>query len=55
MSRTVRVELGDRSYDILIAPGLLLQAEAWQGLPKATTAVVVTNTTVGPLYAQRVV
>jgi 3-dehydroquinate synthase len=54
LSRTVRVDLGDRSYDILIGAGLLQQAGSWQALPKASTALVVTNTTVGPLYAQRV-
>lgn len=55
LSRTVRVDLADRSYDILIGTGLLAQAASWQGLPKAATAVVVTNTTVGPLYARQVV
>jgi len=55
LSRTVRVDLADRSYDILIGAGLLAQPASWQGLPKASTAVVVTNTTVGPLYAAQVV
>ncbi|MFM2052808.1 MAG: hypothetical protein RL456_845 [Pseudomonadota bacterium] len=50
---TVRVELGDRSYDILIGTGLLDDPAAWAGLPKAQTAMIVTNTTVGPLYAAR--
>lgn len=50
---TVRVELGDRSYDILIGTGLLDDPSAWTGLPKAQTAMIVTNTTVGPLYAAR--
>lgn len=51
--QTVRVELGDRSYDILIGTGLLDDPSAWTGLPKAQTAMIVTNTTVGPLYAAR--
>jgi len=55
LPRTVRVDLADRSYDILIGAGLLAQPASWQGLPKASTAVVVTNTTVGPLYAAQVV
>jgi 3-dehydroquinate synthase len=52
--RTVRVDLGDRSYDILIGAGLLSQPASWQGLPKASTAMIVTNTTVGPLYGEAV-
>ena len=51
--RQVRIALGDRSYDILIASGLLAQGAAWDGLPAAATALVVTNTTVAPLYAAR--
>ncbi|PXW97128.1 3-dehydroquinate synthase [Sphaerotilus hippei] len=51
---TVRVDLGDRSYDILIGSGLLDRAETWAGLPRASTALIVTNTTVAPLYAERV-
>jgi 3-dehydroquinate synthase len=51
--RQVRIALGDRSYDILIAPGLLAQAATWDGLPAAAAALVVTNTTVAPLYAAR--
>jgi 3-dehydroquinate synthase len=47
---TVRIELGDRSYDILIGEGLLGQADSYVGLPKSSTALIVTNTTVGPLY-----
>ncbi len=52
-TQTVRVDLGDRSYDILIGCGLLDEEASWAGLPKATVAAIVTNTTVGPLYAQR--
>ncbi|MEO8296666.1 MAG: 3-dehydroquinate synthase [Burkholderiales bacterium] len=51
---SVSVPLAERSYDILIGPGLLSDAASWQGLPKATVAVVVTNVTVAPLYARRV-
>jgi 3-dehydroquinate synthase len=49
-TRTVRIDLGDRSYDILIGQGLLGQAKTYAGLPKSSTALIVTNTTVGPLY-----
>ena len=47
----VQIALGERSYPILIGAGLLSQPSAWQGLPKASTALIVTNDTVGPLYA----
>ncbi|MEY2840772.1 MAG: hypothetical protein RJB60_3071 [Pseudomonadota bacterium] len=47
---TVRIELSERSYDILIGQGLLGQTSTYAGLPKSSTALIVTNTTVGPLY-----
>lgn len=50
---TVSIALEDRSYPILIGEGLLDHASTWAGLPKASSALIVTNTTVGPLYAQR--
>ena len=49
----VRIELGERSYPILIGSGLLDQAQTYAGLPRASQALIVTNTTVAPLYAQR--
>ncbi len=49
--RTVSIALAERSYAIRIGSGLLGRVDTWAGLPKATTAVVVTNTTVQPLYA----
>jgi 3-dehydroquinate synthase len=52
-THSVRIDLGERSYPILIGAGLLDQAETWAGLPKAQTALIVTNDTVGPLYAAR--
>ncbi len=50
---SVQIDLGDRSYSILIGQRLLDTPSAWTGLPKASSALIVTNTTVGPLYAQR--
>ena len=49
----VRIELGDRSYPILIGEGLIGQFARTAGLalPKAHAALIVTNDTVGPLYA----
>jgi 3-dehydroquinate synthase len=49
----VDIDLADRSYRILIGSGLLDNAESYAGLPQAATALIVTNTTVAPLYAQR--
>ena len=49
----VHIDLGDRSYDIAIATGLLDQSSTWQGLPKAAAALIVTNDTVAPLYLSR--
>lgn len=49
----VRIALGDRSYDILIGSKLLADPVAWDGLPAAAAALIVTNTTVAPLYAAR--
>ena len=49
--RQVIIALGDRSYAISIDAGLLSLDSAWQGLPRAATALIVTNDTVGPLYA----
>jgi 3-dehydroquinate synthase len=51
---SVPVKTAERSYDILIGPGLLGSPDALAGLPPATTACIVTNTTVAPLYAQQV-
>lgn len=50
-SMQVRIELGERSYPILIGSGLLGQAQTYEGLPRAAQALIVTNTTVAPLYA----
>ncbi|EJL84520.1 3-dehydroquinate synthase [Polaromonas sp. CF318] len=47
----VQIELGERSYPIAIGTGLLGNALTYQNLPKAATALVVSNTTVAPLYA----
>lgn len=53
LSAVVSIDLGDRRYDIRIGSGLLDDPAQFADLPKAATAMVVTNTTVGPLYAER--
>lgn len=49
----VAIDLGDRSYDIVVGAGLLDRAESFGGLPKARDAVIVTNEVVGPLLSPR--
>lgn len=51
-SQRVRIDLAERGYDILIGPGLIGAAASYEGLPRASDAMIVTNTTVAPLYAQ---
>lgn len=48
--QTVAIELGDRSYPIHIGAGLLSRPALLHDLPSAQTALIVTNTTVAPLY-----
>jgi 3-dehydroquinate synthase len=49
----VPIELGDRSYPIHIGTGLVADAASWADVPSSAQALIVTNTTVAPLYAQR--
>jgi 3-dehydroquinate synthase len=46
----VAIELGDRSYDVLIGPGLLGRPDSYAGLAAGAGALIVTNAVVGPLY-----
>ncbi len=48
---SVPVATPSAHYDILIGNGLLQHPDSWVGLPKAAQAVIVTNPTVGELYA----
>jgi 3-dehydroquinate synthase len=48
----VHIALGDRAYDIAIGPGLLGNPASYAGCPRAARALIVSNTTVAPLYAQ---
>ncbi len=52
-AQRVTIALGERSYPILIGPGLLGQPKTYAGLPAAATALIVSNTTVVPLHAER--
>ena len=51
---TVHIHLGDRSYPILIGAGLLSAPSTWADMPKGSSALIVTNTTVATLYAAAV-
>ncbi len=51
-AQSVAIDLGDRSYRIEIGAGLLGEPGSYAGLPSTATALIVTNTTVAPLYAQ---
>ena len=50
---TVDVPLGDRSYPIYIGQGLLDQGELLQRHVPGKRVLIVTNTTIAPLYLER--
>ena len=50
---TVQVDLGDRSYRVLIGLGIFEAPETYRSLPAGGTCAIVSNETVGPLYAGR--
>jgi len=54
--KTLHIDLGPRSYDITIAPGILDKAGEYirAVCPKAKKLFVVTDTNVDPLYGERV-
>jgi 3-dehydroquinate synthase len=51
----VEIDLGDRSYGIVIGAGTLDAPTSYAGLPSATSAMIVTNQTVAPLYQERLI
>lgn len=52
-NETVSIALGERSYPIRIGARLFDQADTYSHIGSSAQAVIVTNTTVGPLYAAR--
>ncbi|MDA7415526.1 3-dehydroquinate synthase [Xenophilus arseniciresistens] len=52
---SLRIDLAERSYPILIGSGLLSDPASYDDLPAASMALVVSNTVVAPLYANAVV
>ncbi|MBY0411100.1 MAG: 3-dehydroquinate synthase, partial [Burkholderiaceae bacterium] len=51
VARRLSIQLGERSYPIEIGAGLLGSSATYANLPNAVTALIVSNTTVAPLYA----
>ncbi len=52
-AQQVHIDLGERSYPILIGSGLLADPAAYEGAVAGTYALIVTNVTVAPLYAEQ--
>ncbi len=48
----IRIDFGERGYAIRIGNRLLGDPRSYEGLPRAAQAVIVSNTTVAPLYAK---
>ena len=53
LSQTVTIDLADRSYPIHIGSGLIDVPEAFAAAPSSALGVIVSNTTVAPLYGER--
>jgi 3-dehydroquinate synthase len=53
-NHTLNVELGNRSYPIFIGSGLLLQPKLLCQYVKGRTALIVSNTTIAPLYLKQI-
>ena len=49
----VPVDLGERSYEVVIGQGVLDDPSAWRSAVTDGTAMVVTNTTVAALFLKR--
>jgi 3-dehydroquinate synthase len=52
--RRLEVDLGERSYPILIGPGIISTAESYTHSIRSRQVMVVTNETVAPLYLDKV-
>ena len=49
----VRVQLDNRSYSIAVGSDLLGATSSYQELPRGSSAIIVSNETVAPLYGER--
>lgn len=52
-TQQVQIHLAERSYAIVIGCDLLDDPATFEGLPRASQALIVSNGTVAPLYAER--
>ncbi|WP_373889326.1 bifunctional shikimate kinase/3-dehydroquinate synthase AroKB [Massilia sp. TS11] len=52
-NQTLQVDLGERSYPIVIGPQVMGEAALLLAQVKGRQAAIVTNTTVGPLYLEK--
>lgn len=51
--RQVNIDLNQRSYPILVGTGLLCDSAIYQKLPNASSALIVSNTCIAPLYVEQ--
>ena len=54
LSNTLKLDLGDRSYPIYIGAELLTEVDLLTGHIRGSSALVVTNSTVAPLYLAKI-
>ena len=54
LSNTLKVDLGDRSYPIYIGADLLTEVDLLTGYIRGNSALVVSNSTVAPLYLAKI-
>jgi len=54
ISGRLEVDLGDRSYPIIIGPGIISTSEVYKSSIRSRQVMVVTNETVAPLYLDKV-
>ncbi|WP_158885845.1 3-dehydroquinate synthase [Rhodanobacter sp. L36] len=52
--QTIDVALGDRSYPVWIGSGLLADHARWRAMLRGRHALVISNSTVAPLYLDRI-
>ena len=53
VTQQVQIDLAERSYPIVIGSQLLAATPTYRGLPQAASALIVSNSTVAPLYAEQ--
>ena len=54
MNRVIHLDLGQRSYDVKIGPGMIAELSQLAKLPHAQAAVVIADSTVASLYGRSV-